>query len=125
MSACVAGFEQATRLRRSSEFQRLNREGRRQVTRAFVFVVGPGVDAEDPKRTRLGIAVGQRVGNAVVRNQVRRHIREWFRHQRASLRRGVDVVIVGRAPAAELSSRETWQQLDALARRAGVAGDAG
>jgi ribonuclease P protein component len=124
MDARAAGFERADRLRRSSEFQRLRREGRRQASSAFVLVVAPGVDRSDLKRTRLGIAVGRRVGNAVVRNRVKRRIREWFRHQRASLRRGVDVVVIGRAPAAALSGREIWQQLDGLARRASGAGEA-
>ncbi len=76
-------------------------------------------------RTRLGIAVGRRVGKAVVRNLVKRRIREWFRHQFTSLPRGADVVVIGRAPAAALSSRDTWRQLDGLARRAAGAGDAG
>ena len=125
MSARVAGFERAIRLRRSAEFQRLTRAGRRQVTSAFVLVVAPAVSGEDAKRTRLGVAVGRRVGNAVVRNRVKRRIREWFRHQRASLRRGIDVVVVGRVPSAELSSRETWRDLDLLVRRAGALRDAG
>lgn len=125
MSARVAGFERAIRLRRTVEFQRLTRVGRRQVTRAFVLVVAPAVSGEDTRRTRLGIAVGRRVGNAVVRNRVKRRVREWFRHQRALLRRGIDVVVVGRVPSAELSSRETWRDLDLLARRAGALGDAG
>ena len=121
----MAGFERAIRLRRTAEFQRLTRVGRRQVTRAFVLVVAPAVSGEDTRRTRLGIAVGRRVGNAVVRNRVKRRVREWFRHQRALLRRGIDVVVVGRVPSAELSSRETWRDLDLLARRAGALGDAG
>ena len=125
MSAHVAGFERANRLRRSAEFQRLTHEGRRQVTKAFVLVVAPAVGGEDAVHTRLGVAVGRRVGSAVMRNRVKRRIREWFRHQRASLRRGVDVVVIGRAPSAELSSREIWRDLDELARRAGVLGDAG
>ncbi len=125
MSTRVGGFERAIRLRRSAEFQRLTREGQRQVSRAFVLVIALAISGEDVERVRLGVVVGRRVGNAVVRNRVKRRIREWFRHQRASLRRGVDVVVIGRAASAELSSRETWRDLDGLARRAGVLGDAG
>ena len=94
-------------------------------SRAFVLVVAPTGGAGDADSTRLGIAVGRRVGNAVVRNRVKRCIREWFRHQRASLRRGVDLVVVGRTSAAALSSAETQRDLDSLARRARLVGDAG
>ena len=125
MHTRAAGFERATRLRRSAEFQRLTREGQRQVSRAFVLVIAPAISGEDVERVRLGVVVGRRVGNAVVRNRVKRRIREWFRHQRASLRRGMDVVVVGRAPCAELASREIWRDLDGLAGRAGALGDAG
>ena len=125
MGTPVAGFERANRLRRSSEFQRLTREGRRQVTRSFVLVVASAAHSGHAERTRLGVAVGRRVGDAVRRNRVKRRIREWFRHQHASLRRDVDVVVIGRAPAAELSSQETWCDLDLLAQRAGLLGGAG
>ncbi len=125
MGTPVAGFERANRLRRSSEFQRLTREGRRQVTRSFVLVVASAARSGHVKRTRLGVAVGRRVGGAVLRNRVKRRIREWFRQQHASLRRGIDVVVIARASAAELSSHETWCDLDSLAQRAGLLGGAG
>jgi len=48
---------------------------------------------------RLGLAVSRRVGNAVVRNRVKRWLREAFRHERASLG-GVDVVVIARPSAA-------------------------
>ena len=124
MGAHVAGFERANRLRRSAEFQRLSRQGRRQASRAFVLVVAPGAAGGAVERTRLGVAVGRRVGGAVVRNRVKRRIREWFRHQHTSLRCGFDLVVIGRTSSAGLSSREIWRDLDSLAGRAGMVGDA-
>lgn len=49
---------------------------------------------------RLGITVSTKVGKAVVRNKVRRRIREIYRLHEGELRRGFDVVVVARVKAA-------------------------
>lgn len=46
--------------------------------------------AENP---RLGIVVSRKVGPAVLRNRIKRWIREVFRKHKASLPSGVDVVL--------------------------------
>lgn len=51
---------------------------------------------------RLGLAVGRRVGNAVVRNRIRRLLKEAFRLLAPSLM-PVDVVVVARPEAAALA----------------------
>lgn len=48
---------------------------------------------------RFGLAVSRRVGNAVVRNRVKRWLREALRHERGALA-GVDVVLIARPGAA-------------------------
>jgi ribonuclease P protein component len=58
---------------------------------------------------RLGLTVSRRVGHAVVRNRLKRRIREWFLRHRSMLPTGVDLVVIARAPAARLS----WTELEA------------
>jgi ribonuclease P protein component len=106
-------FGRADRLLRSSEFQRVTRCGKRAAARYFVVIAAP---SEQPgaQRQRLGVTVSRRVGNAVIRNRVKRRIREWFREAREGLGPGIDVVVIARKGASELSTAETAVALGSL-----------
>ena len=67
-------------------------------------------------RARLGVTVSRKVGNAVVRNRVKRQIREWFRRDGHALVAGCDIVVIARSSAAELSSADAHTQLSRIAR---------
>ncbi len=107
MSPNFAGFGKADRLRESGEFLKLQRRGARYQTGHFVLYGLPGANDE---RSRLGITVSRRVGNAVVRNRIKRRVRECYRRKlRAMLPAGVDMVVIARKGAGELR----WMALDA------------
>ncbi len=44
--------------------------------------------------SRLGISVRKKVGKAVLRNRLKRRIRELFRTQKKSLPKGFDIIII-------------------------------
>lgn len=48
-------------------------------------------------RSRLGLAVGRRAGNAVMRNRLKRLVREAFRLSHAEIAPGLDIVVSVRA----------------------------
>lgn len=52
------------------------------------------------KGNRLGLTVSTKLGNAVVRNRVRRRLREIYRIYEDRLNCGMDVVVVARVRAA-------------------------
>jgi len=58
---------------------------------------------------QLGLTVGTKVGNAVVRNRVRRRLKEIYRLHESTLRRGFDIVVVARTK----SRCATYWQLEA------------
>ena len=55
---------------------------------------------------RLGITVGSKVGGAVVRNRVRRRIREIYRLNEHKLSRSVDIVVVARVSCRDATYKE-------------------
>lgn len=119
MAPQTGRFQPVDRLRRSVEFQQVMRRGRRAAGSAFVVICAPRAErAPAGRQTRLGITVSRKVGNAVVRNRVKRRVREWFRSERASLGAGVDVVVIGRAPAASLAHAEFANELSNLSSAA-------
>ena len=60
---------------------------------------------------RLGFTVGTKVGHAVVRNRVRRRLREAYRAQEAGLLKGYDIVIVARVRAADAAFQALYGSL--------------
>ncbi|HVB82020.1 MAG TPA: ribonuclease P protein component [Candidatus Binataceae bacterium] len=107
MSSNSAGFGAADRLRKSGEFLKLQRRGARHQSGHFVLY---GLGGANDERSRLGITVSRRVGNAVVRNRLKRRVRECYRLKlRAMLPAGVAMVVIARKGAGELE----WMAIDA------------
>lgn len=65
--------------------------GRRHYTKQFVVFVR---NREDGGAWRLGLAVTRKTGCAVVRNRVKRVVRDFFRLNQARLPQGHDIVVV-------------------------------
>ncbi len=108
-------FGAADRLRRSTEFIRLQRAGVRFQSPHFVVYAG-NLD-DETARSRLGVTVSRRVGIAVVRNRVKRRVRECFRKViRAELPPLTSIVVIARAGAATLESPAINNELTMAAR---------
>jgi ribonuclease P protein component len=84
-------FPKSARVRKRREYQRVQSGGRRLSLEHFVLVLRTRDDANGP---RLGIAASRKVGCAVVRNRVRRLVREAFRSTRDLFPDDVDVVVI-------------------------------
>ena len=107
MSFGATSFGAADRLHRSAEFLRLQRRGIRLQAKHFVLYAGriDYAGKQEPAaspRKRLGITVSRRVGNAVVRNRIKRHVRECFRQMLERLDDGMSIVVIALAGAGNL-----------------------
>jgi ribonuclease P protein component len=92
----VNRFPKSVRLRRQSEFDRVYGG---DVFAADNILVIKGVK-NGLAVSRLGLSVSRKVGNAVVRNQWKRRIREAFRRQQSALPLGIDFVVRPKKDAA-------------------------
>ena len=87
-----ATFGRRDRVRSRHDFRAIFRD--RRVLRGPVFFVY--WQRNEVGRSRLGLSVGRRLGNAVRRNRIKRVMREVFRTNRATVPSDVDIVIVPR-----------------------------
>lgn len=118
-------YPRSHRLRCRSEFTACYEGGKRCHTEHFILFVLPG-GVEGYSRT--GIAVSRKVGNAVVRNRIKRLLREFFRLHAACLPQGADVVAVAKRQAGDRQldyarlEAELMPVVGRLARRFSVTG---
>ncbi|MCA9593041.1 MAG: ribonuclease P protein component [Myxococcales bacterium] len=96
----VGRFPSQKRVRKRAEFQLIQSRARRVSTTHFVLLIHA---REAGQSARLGITVSRRVGNAVVRNRVKRLLREAFRATEELWSPDVDVVVIAKKFTPELS----------------------
>jgi len=106
-------FGKESRILKRSEFVRLSRKSRKVYNGHFLALFDRGIDG----KTRLGITVTKRVGNAVIRNQLKRYVREFFRQHRRSFESGMDVNIIVKKEASGIPSREAYLSLHSIFSR--------
>ncbi|MGB1582859.1 MAG: ribonuclease P protein component [Solirubrobacterales bacterium] len=108
MSTLASSRAKGRRLSRSTEFQRVYRQGRSKANRYLVLYSFARGDAAN-EESRFGVSVGRKVGNAVVRNKVKRTIREALSELTDELTDGLDYVVLARSESADLVEREGMQ----------------
>ena len=111
-------FGRSSRLRRSSEFKLVRESGKSWTGTYLVLKAlnrGAGL-------ARLGVITSRRLGNAVVRNRVRRRMREIFRLNQHQIREGYWIVTIARASSAFAAYQELERDWLRLAKRASILG---
>ena len=107
------GFSKPFHLRTSGEFRNVFKNGRKIVTPTLVF----HILKTNLSTTRLGLAVSKKVGNAVVRNKVRRRIKEVFRTRKSGFQDQFDMVVYPRFGILTRKFGDYHQSFDILLAR--------
>lgn len=111
-------FPAGAHLRFSTEFRAVRERGRAATGRFLIVSALSGAGGDGA--ARVGIITGRRIGGAVVRNRVRRRLREIVRRARPSLVPGLWVVLVARAGAAVCGQRALADEWLRLASRLSI-----
>lgn len=109
-------FPKKNRIKSKAGFQLVYTTGRSVVDSLSVLYVLP-LEAEGPK---IGLAVGKKIGNAVVRNRVKRMMREVFRHHKSELLTNVQLIWVARKKLATADLKTYDRVFMRLAKRAAL-----
>jgi ribonuclease P protein component len=103
----INSFPKEERIRLQADYRRIFQKGKARKTEHLrIYICSNPL----PYR-RLGISVGKRVGGAVIRNRLKRLVREFFRVNKNLFPESSDVVIVPQPGAAHL---QFWQLADEL-----------
>ena len=103
-------MQKTYRLRRNGQFRYVYRKGKTlgQPCMTLSYVKAG--------RLQAGFSVSKKVGGAVVRNRVKRRMREYFRLQIPNLKAGY-YVFSARLPAAQADFHRLGKDMDTLMRR--------
>lgn len=97
-------MDPAVTVKENYEFRRFYRKGKSAVSPQLVIYC----QKNRRGHSRLGVSVSTKLGCAVVRNRVRRRIREIYRLNKAKMLPGYDLIVVARVRAVETD----YQKLD-------------
>ena len=110
-----AAFPRRARVRKRADYVRIQSGGRRLSSPHYLLFSLPAAGAPAGRPARVGVTVSKKVGNAVVRNRVKRWIRESCRRLGDTMPRGLDLVVVARPSAATAGFAPTAAELASLA----------
>lgn len=105
-------FPKEERLRLRTDYLRIGREGKKFQTQHFWIALRPnGLSVR-----RLGITISKRVGSAVIRNRLKRRIREFYRQNKGLFPGATDWVVTAREGAGRLNFWQVANELKGILR---------
>jgi ribonuclease P protein component len=110
-------FPKAHRLSHRSEYERVKQNG---ITQRGSLLMLNAMPVENSPPWRAGFVTSSRLGGAVVRNRVRRRLREIVRQHQHELQQGIWFVIIARNEAGTASYGALEDEWLRLARRASI-----
>ena len=103
-------------VKENGDFRRIYRKGRSAVSGGVVVYCLKNRKG----MSRLGVTVSTKLGHAVVRNRVRRRIREIFRLSQGKMKQGYDIIVVARTRAAHADYWELKRAFEKTCKKLGL-----
>ena len=97
-------------MKSEKDFQRVFQEGNSKANRQFVIYKLP---KKNQQHFRVGISVGKKIGNAVIRNKIKRRIRHALMelNKEYSIKKDLDFIVIVRHPVRNMTFKEIKSSL--------------
>lgn len=107
-------MKKAYRIKRNEEFQKLFNAGKSFANRELVIYY---IKKTKQPHFRVGLSVGKKIGNAVMRNQIKRYLRESFISLEDNISPDLDLIIIARNPTINMNYHQIKRSLTHLLHR--------
>ncbi|HLR61201.1 MAG TPA: ribonuclease P protein component [Lentibacillus sp.] len=96
------------RVKDNEEFQYVFKHGKSFANRQLVlyYIEKPGQE-----HFRIGLSVGKKIGNAVMRNRIKRYLRQAFIELEDYVRPTNDIIIIARHPTRQMNFHQVKKSL--------------
>lgn len=95
-------MEKRFRIRKNMEFKDIYKHGKNYWNRNLILYV----KKNDLNETRVGYTITKKIGNAVVRNKLRRRMKEIYRLNFHNIKEGYDLVFIAKRSLKDISYKE-------------------
>lgn len=107
-------LKKAYRVKKNEEFQQIFKDGHSFANRQLVIYA---LEKKEQPHFRVGLSVGKKIGNAVLRNQIKRYLRQAFIDLESDIKPNYDYVIIARMPTRNMGYYELKSSLNHLLKK--------
>ncbi|WP_026568921.1 MULTISPECIES: ribonuclease P protein component [Sediminibacillus] len=101
-------MKKAYRLKKNEEFQLVFKKGKSFANRQLVIYYLAKTGQE---HYRIGLSVSKKIGNAVVRNRIKRYLRQAFLELDEQVADTYDIIVIARKPAKDMDFHQIKKSL--------------
>ena len=113
-------FGKEERLTKTHQFKRVYNQGKSVANNLVVLYV---LKKSNDQQRRVGFSVSKKIGKAVVRNKVKRRLKEVYRRHKNRLISGIDLVVIARQGIDQATYEEIKESLLGIYNKAQVLQD--
>lgn len=113
-------MKKSYRIKKEMEFHTIMKQKNSYANRNFVVYIATQEDIMTPKHFRVGLSVGKKVGNAVMRNRVKRQIRESLFQMKDQIDPTKKLIVIARPNVTTLTTAEVASNLKHVFKLANI-----
>ena len=110
-------FNNTKGLKKDSDFRKVYKHGKSFANKYLVMYI---LDNKSD-HSRIGISISKKVGNAVIRNKLRRRIKECYRlNGDENVKDGFDIIFIARVASKECEYKDIEKSIKYLMKKSGM-----